>query len=59
VAPSLTEFLRHWLAAACFAARDFQALWPWVEALVPVKIPRKKNLWLRYDDSQLKTRYAR
>jgi predicted DNA-binding WGR domain protein len=59
VAPSLTEFLRHWLAAGCFGSHDFMALWPKVEALVPVKIPRKKNRWLRYYDAQFRTKYAR
>lgn len=52
IAGSLTEFLQHWLAAGCFSSHRFSALWPHVQRLVPVKISRKQNRWLRYYDAQ-------
>lgn len=55
---SLTDFLRHWLAAGCFGSHGFKAVWSLVEPHVPVKLSRKKNLWLRYYDAQFKTKYA-
>jgi predicted DNA-binding WGR domain protein len=59
VTRSLTEFLRHWLATGCFGSHDFDAVWSLVEPHVPVKLSRKKNLWLRYYDAQFRTKYAR
>ncbi len=59
IARSLTEFLRHWLAAGCFSSHDFKAVWSLVGPHVPVKLSPKKNLWLRYYDAQFKTKYAR
>jgi predicted DNA-binding WGR domain protein len=58
IAGSLTEFLRHWLAAGCFSSHRFSALWPHVQKLVPVKLSRKQNRWLRYYDVQF-PQYAR
>jgi predicted DNA-binding WGR domain protein len=52
IAGSLTEFLQHWLAAGCFSSHRFSALWPHVQRLVPVKLSRKQNRWLRYYDAQ-------
>lgn len=59
VAPSLSTFLEHWLAAGCFSSHDFAAWFPRVQHLVPVHVPPRQNLWLQHHDRQFGTRFAR
>lgn len=60
IAPTFTEFLRHYLAAGCFDCgtsdeRLFKSYWKLVKSYVPIAIEPRKNLWLQH----LKRYYAR
>jgi hypothetical protein len=48
IAPSLTEFLEHWLEAGCFSSHAVTKWLPKVQHLVPGRIPPEKNLWIGY-----------
>jgi len=48
ITSDFTTFFTHWLASGCFRARDFKKYWEVVKDFVPIKIPPKENLWLKY-----------
>jgi tetratricopeptide (TPR) repeat protein len=48
IAPSMSIFLEHWLAAGCFYEGDFDTYYNHVKDIVPIKIFVKDNLWLKY-----------
>jgi predicted DNA-binding WGR domain protein len=54
VAPALSEFLIHFVAAGCYTGRarkpQFARYQKWLQAVAPVSIPPKENLWLRHLD---------
>ncbi|MGP8217195.1 MAG: GAD-like domain-containing protein [Bacteroidia bacterium] len=51
IAPDFRTFFEHWLASGCFSIgqnKRFSHHWDAVKKMVPVKIPLKENLWLKY-----------
>ncbi len=52
IAPDFNTFFEHWLAAGCFRGRNFKAYWEIVKGIVPIQIPLKENLWIRYYSKQ-------
>ena len=54
IAPDITAFFEHWLAAGCFYQGDFKAYWEVVKDIVPIHIAEDKNLWLNFYNKQYK-----
>lgn len=58
VANSFTIFFEHWLATGCFSYGDFETYWQEIKSIVPLKIPLRENLWLKFWDKQYNTQYS-